>query len=480
MGTDKHMQTRTASTARPSLEPVSSALLQRKCACGGTGSEGGCEECKKAETLQRRSTGYVGPSNAPPIVHEVLRSPGHPLDHGSRSFFEPRFGYDFGRVRIHTDDRAAASARAVNAMAYTVGHQLVFESGRFDPHSISGQKLIAHELAHVIQQSGQHNSNSELTVTPAHDAFEYDADRAAQKALAGGEIAPSVRRHSPALQRQLPPTSPGPPTMGGPDWGLTCDILQGKCSFNTPAGDMPIEKEHYRCVLLAKEGRCPPECEDELKPLNIPCVRPRTPGKNPPGREAPPLPECPPGEIFISGKCLPFRRPDQTTMAPPPQQQTTPPSPQQQTTPSPQFQLGGAPSTHVRMGTVESETLGNFALNDPQVPSQHAGQLDHLAGLLNVYRDVEVHIEGHTDGSGTESINNPLSSQRAEAVKAQLIQRHVINPARLKTQGFSSHQPQVTPQSATAQEPRNRRVEVWFYTPPSKPMGEGLRMDTKP
>jgi OOP family OmpA-OmpF porin len=132
------------------------------------------------------------------------------------------------------------------------------------------------------------------------------------------------------------------------------------------------------------------------------------------------------------------------------------------------------------MGTIESVTLDNFVLNDPQVPPQYAAQLDHLAGLLNVYREVEVHIEGHTDGSGGESINIPLSSQRAEAVKAQLIQRHVINPARLKTQGFSSHQPQVTPQSPNAQEPRNRRVEVWFYTPPSKPMGEGLRMDTKP
>jgi outer membrane protein OmpA-like peptidoglycan-associated protein len=311
-----------------------------------------------------------------------------------------------------------------------------------------------------------------LLVTAAHDAFEYDADRAALKALAGGRAEPAASKHGSALQRQLPATSPGPPTMQGPDWGLTCDILQGKCSFNTPAGDAPIEKEHYRCVLLAREGRCPPECEDELRPLGIPCVqpgKPRTPEKNPPTGGGPTLPQCPPGQIFISGKCFPFRPPDKTT-----------PPLQEQSTPSRQFQLGGAPSAHVRTGTIESETMDNFTLNDPQVPPRYVDQLDHLAGLLNVYSNVEVHIEGHTDGSGTEAVNIPLSRQRAEAVKAQLIQRHVVNPTRLKTSGFSSHQPQVTPPAPTAQEPKNRRVEVWYYIPPSKPMGEGLRMDSKP
>jgi len=263
--------------------------------------------------------------------------------------------------------------------------------------------------------------------------------------------------------------------MQGPDWGLTCGFVEGKfkCSGNTPAGDVPIEKEHFRCVLLAKEGRCPPDCEDELRPLGIPCVqpgKPRTPEKNPPTGGGPTLPECPPGQIFISGKCFPFRR-DST---PPP------PGPVTQGTPSPQFQLGATPGARVQHGTIESETLDNFQLNDSQVPSQHARQLDHLAGLLNVYRDVEVHIEGHTDGSGTEAINNALSSQRAEAVKARLVARHVLNPARVKTEGFSSHRPQVTPQEPTAQEPRNRRVEIWYYVPPSKGIGEGLEMKTNP
>jgi outer membrane protein OmpA-like peptidoglycan-associated protein len=141
----------------------------------------------------------------------------------------------------------------------------------------------------------------------------------------------------------------------------------------------------------------------------------------------------------------------------------------------------GAPTApQTRFGTIESETLDNFTLNDAHVPEQYAAQLDHLAGLLNVYSDVEVHIEGHTDGSGPEGINAPLSLNRAEAVKAQLIARKVVNPARLKIEGFSSHRPLVIPQDPKAQEPRNRRVEVWYHIPPSERLGEGLRMRTNP
>lgn len=480
----------------PSLTPDLAGLLRRKCACGGSPSGGECEECgkKDAGTLQRKTADVSpqGSRNAPPIVHEVLRSAGQPLDRATRAFFEPRFGHDFSRVRVHTDDKAADSARAVNALAYTVGHQLVFDSGRFDPRSDTGRKLIAHELAHVIQQSPLQYSPSALLVTPGQDAFEHNADRLAQTVLYGRPADPALHRTGPAVQRQLvPPTSPGPPTMQGPDWGLNCDLSKfpPKCSVNTPAGDVPIEKEHWRCVALAQQGRCPPECEDELRPLGIRCDQPQRPRILPPTGG----PECPPGQIPIAGKCIPFRRPESTPPPPtggstsqkcPPDQIPTitggcsptrvPPT----TVPPP---TSGAPTAqHVRFGTIESETLDNFALNDPHVPEQYAAQLDHLAGLLNVYREVEVHIEGHTDGSGTEGINVPLSQQRAEAVKAKLIARHVVNPARLKTQGFSSHQPQVPPSTPTAQEPRNRRVEIWYHIAPSQLPGEKLRVGTNP
>src|SRR5208337_1492173 len=115
-----------------SLTPAPSAVLQRKCACGGTsGSEGECEECQEtAVRVQRRSTGSA-PSAIPPAVHDVLSSSGEPLDPATRAFLEPRFGHDFGLVRVHTDQHASESARAVNALAYTVGRHVVFGAGQF-------------------------------------------------------------------------------------------------------------------------------------------------------------------------------------------------------------------------------------------------------------------------------------------------------------------------------------------------------------
>jgi len=91
---------------------------------------------------------------APPTVHEVLRSPGLPLDGATRAFMEPRFGYDFSAVRVHSGAHAQQSARDVNARAYTVGHNIVFGPNRWTPETQEGRKLIAHELTHVVQQSG--------------------------------------------------------------------------------------------------------------------------------------------------------------------------------------------------------------------------------------------------------------------------------------------------------------------------------------
>jgi hypothetical protein len=90
----------------------------------------------------------------PHTVHDVLRSPGRPLDPRTRAFMEPRFGRDFGEVRIHTGANAAASAQAVHALAYTAGYDVVFAHGQFAPETGAGRRLLAHELAHVVQQHG--------------------------------------------------------------------------------------------------------------------------------------------------------------------------------------------------------------------------------------------------------------------------------------------------------------------------------------
>jgi len=182
-----------------------SGVLQRTCACGQQAESGECDECKKKKTiLERKQISSSSPATAPPLVHQVLRSPGRPLNRETRTFFEPRFGreftrtqvtparqaaqpgiditppddhyereadamagrivsgpsdsgtnHDLGSVRIHTNTEAAASARAVNARAYTVGQNIVFGPGEYRPESQEGRRLLAHELSHVAQQQKQ-------------------------------------------------------------------------------------------------------------------------------------------------------------------------------------------------------------------------------------------------------------------------------------------------------------------------------------
>jgi hypothetical protein len=88
------------------------------------------------------------------LTDQALQLPGEPLDAATRNFMEPRFGYDFSKVRVHTRARTAESASAIGALAYTLGSNIVFGQQHYSPESPSGQRLLAHELAHVVQQTG--------------------------------------------------------------------------------------------------------------------------------------------------------------------------------------------------------------------------------------------------------------------------------------------------------------------------------------
>lgn len=204
-------------------------LLQRKCDCGGApGLAGECAECsKKRLTVQRKSGNQAEPSDVPPAVHEVLRSSGQPLDPETRASMEQGFGHNlsqvrlhaetapvqgrlamsapedrcekeadrvadrvlrdpmnddvaksgaaiphnFGSVRVHIDHEAASSARAIGALAYTVGRHIAFDTGRYAPNTTDGKRLLAHELAHIVQQSqpafGQENIRGGAALTEA-------------------------------------------------------------------------------------------------------------------------------------------------------------------------------------------------------------------------------------------------------------------------------------------------------------------------
>ena len=190
----------------PRLLPLAhsrNGILQRKCAsCGNhTVAGGGCAECAKKKGMQRKLT--IGASDdpleqeadrvadqvlsmpanpaigsappriqrfteqpagqtdtAPVSVDHALAGPGRPLEPALRQDMEQRFGHNFSRVRVHSDRAAGQSSSDVHANAYTVGHNIVFGTGRFAPGTHEGRRLIAHELTHVIQQSGSDGMGS--------------------------------------------------------------------------------------------------------------------------------------------------------------------------------------------------------------------------------------------------------------------------------------------------------------------------------
>src|SRR5262249_25444346 len=114
----------------------------------------------KLSRLEQQPGQVAAISPAAEAQIESLRRGGEPLSEPLRRFFESRFGFDFSRVRVHTDSRAAESARAINAHAFTVGSDVVFAAGQYAPDTSGGRGLLAHELAHVIQQTG-HRANGD-------------------------------------------------------------------------------------------------------------------------------------------------------------------------------------------------------------------------------------------------------------------------------------------------------------------------------
>jgi hypothetical protein len=145
--------------------------------------------------LRMAETTRVHPDRAgvPRSANGVLSQPGRPLDTGTRDFMEPRFREDFSHVRIHTGADAAASARDVDALAYTVGHDVVFAAGQYAPATAGGRRLMAHELAHVVQQKSGSGIGLQRQAadTDAASAEEEAADAVAEVVAgpAAGEVA---------------------------------------------------------------------------------------------------------------------------------------------------------------------------------------------------------------------------------------------------------------------------------------------------
>ncbi|QID17618.1 DUF4157 domain-containing protein [Nitrogeniibacter mangrovi] len=144
---------------------------------------------RSGAVLRARRGEHRVQNHAPAIVHDTVQASGQPLDQATRAFFEPRFGHDFSKVRVHADARAAASAHAIDARAYTVGHDLAFAAGHYAPGTRAGRRLLAHELAHVVQQSGAPALVQRAPATPAPDTGSgADADAACEAPLDPAQV----------------------------------------------------------------------------------------------------------------------------------------------------------------------------------------------------------------------------------------------------------------------------------------------------
>jgi Domain of unknown function (DUF4157)/Lysine-specific metallo-endopeptidase len=246
------MNKHSAAQPQKASTPVHGGVLQRKCACGNHTIAGGeCEECGRKKRLglqtklkinepgdlyeqeadrvadqviatpahhtvsgappriQRFSGRPNGQMDAVPVsVDQVLANSGKPLEPVLRHDMEQRFGHDFSGVRVHTGTAAEQSARDVNAHAYTVGHRMVFGAGQFAPETQAGRLLLAHELTHVMQQSGA----AEIRRDPADETRALPDD--VETARTPRPTAPAA----PYLARQAAPQAPkfGKACSGGP------------------------------------------------------------------------------------------------------------------------------------------------------------------------------------------------------------------------------------------------------------------------
>ena len=168
--------------------------------------------------LQREPVSHDAHPAAQSVIRDAVQSPGERLDTATRNFMESGFNDDFADVRVHTDARAAASSQALGANAFASGSEIYFAAGKYAPGSQEGKRLLAHELAHTIQQRGhapslarQSNSIGDLAIDP-DASLENEADRVAEQVVssAPGEagadrIALSRASEGPAIQRDVAP-----------------------------------------------------------------------------------------------------------------------------------------------------------------------------------------------------------------------------------------------------------------------------------
>jgi len=432
---------------------------------------------------------------APPIVHQVLRSPGRALDSTTRASMERRFGHDFGQVRIHADERAAESARAVNAKAYAVGNDIVFNSGEYQPRSAAGLGSLAHELAHVVQQTAGHAAAipEPIALGPAEDSAEREAEQAGR----GGDWSSVSVHDQPCLRRQpqqgddQPEKEPKPvlPPVG--DFKL--DPKLGPLGPLEGASLEDINKALEKLRGLGRGGGvanvgCAPDWEmrNSGPAQGLCCPKFVTD----PDRCCPPyrltnLGRCCPSDQYASGpSCEKFTLPTPTLPGlpekgaggPPPE----PPGPRKDL-PAPGRNVLGLPpltsslDVHFKVNRPSSVVSDGKALRD-SLTFTGGLTLDSLIRWLKTGPEFSVQLTGKASIEGPTAHNRELGEYRVRSVAKALAQAGIFADRIADPPGLPAACPKLEDGihncgDSTASKPideRDRQVRATLFIPPGK------------
>jgi len=245
-----------------SLRPKASRIDEESGAHAGPAAVAGRKDVLGAEDILglQRSVGNAGVTSlmeeerSP--VHDVISSGGRPLEPDVRTDMEARMGHDFSDVRVHDDSSATQSAQAVNAHAYTVGSNIVFQRDQYDPSSEAGKTTLAHELTHVVQQrSGPVEGTSApggIKVSDPSDRFEREASANADRVMSSPAPVQTLSASGPAVQREA-----------GEE-----EELQG-LFVQRHGGDDHEHEEAVQGLFVQREGEAPEEEEEAVQGLFV-------------------------------------------------------------------------------------------------------------------------------------------------------------------------------------------------------------------
>jgi Domain of unknown function (DUF4157)/OmpA family len=365
--------------------------------------------------------GAIGAPRVSPALESYLsasRGAGQPVPRSVRDHFEPRFGHDFSDVRLHTDQRAARAAGGINAQAFTVGANIHFAQGRFEPGTSAGNRLLAHELTHVVQQGAGREATLQRQPSPEESPVGPLPD------LPGGDIDCSIDFAAGKWRDFINCCGKSPVGRG-----CTKDAIDGVCKIIKcdekpkpmvcPGGFTPGGSAQHKgqCCRTAAKNENARECCDPARIIKKATTHPICcpPGTNPNAAldkcETPPPPPTPcfPGQMTPGGECckLPSVPRGNSCVVPPPKPPSPPPKP-------------SPPSSLIIVFQKDKPAAGSKKALDDSLSTNGRAGFKELVTLLREHPTVKVELVGRASPEGSDEHNLALAQRRAEKVAAAL------------------------------------------------------------